>query len=486
MNKRDFGTVAAFITLIVACLCIYLFDPSSSSYIFFAVALILFFIAIKYCLDDLNERVVLFCFLCCLFTFLLSGQIASKLYGKYAQFSAEIENNTDICLFLSVVGLMIGYMVAKRWKWRFTLRRNRTGSLYSYDGPYAKLIRRISLYLFYATFALWFFLLVRRVLFVISNSYSAYYLGYSSGMPVIFVDVANMAPSSLFIFLATMPSRKEVKLPVFIYLVYSLGSILTGRRISFVIGLMLIFCYFMIRNRIRKEGEPLWITKKTMVMICLALPVLLMGLYLYEYVRSSMHSGSYDDYTPIVGFFVRQGVSINVIKYAQRFQSSLLDGAYYSLYNTVKLISKSFLGRLLGMETGYSYGGQTVDTALHSNYLADFVSYLSIPTLYLQGGGLGSCYIAELYVDFGFVGVLLGNVLYGWLLYRFYQGALTRKSIWALGLGFVILTSLMKAPRATFDSFLGDLLSFSTIGTVLFIWLAAYVVRRIQKTVEIV
>ena len=40
------------------------------------------------------------------------------------------------------------------------------------------------------------------------------------------------------------------------------------------------------------------------------------AMYLFEYIRSNNYVGHANDYSPIVGFFVRQGTSVNAVKYA--------------------------------------------------------------------------------------------------------------------------------------------------------------------------
>lgn len=90
--------------------------------------------------------------------------------------------------------------------------------------------------------------------------------------------------------------------------------------------------------------------------------------------------------------------------------------AYYSLYNTLKWLSDSWIDHLLNLNLNFEFGRQSLETAISGTYLADFVSYNANPTTYLTGMGYGSCYLEELYVDFGYIGVFLGNVIYGILL----------------------------------------------------------------------
>ena len=127
--------------------------------------------------------------------------------------------------------------------------------------------------------------------------------------------------------------------------------------------------------------------------------------------------------------------------------------AYYSLYNTLKWLSDSWIDHLLNLNLNFEFGRQSLETAISGTYLADFVSYNANPTTYLTGMGYGSCYLEELYVDFGYIGVFLGNVIYGILLCVLLKNAVNRGNIWRIAIGLFMIDAIFKAPRATFDAF---------------------------------
>lgn len=82
--------------------------------------------------------------------------------------------------------------------------------------------------------------------------------------------------------------------------------------------------------------------QKSLIKICILIPILLITMYLFEYVRSGDYVGNASNWSPIVGFFVRQGTSINVIKYTDLFFDRLNPDAHYSLYNTIRWLQNSF------------------------------------------------------------------------------------------------------------------------------------------------
>ena len=64
------------------------------------------------------------------------------------------------------------------------------------------------------------------------------------------------------------------------------------------------------------------------------------------------------------------------------------------------------------------YSGQTVETALYGKDFGAALTYFVMPHNYLAGVGMGTSYIAELFHDFGYIGVVLINILYGCIFAR--------------------------------------------------------------------
>ncbi len=87
---------------------------------------------------------------------------------------------------------------------------------------------------------------------------------------------------------------------------------------------------------------------------------------------------------------------------------------FVSLHNTKSvLFENAILRKMLDIRV---YNGNSIENALYGHSLAHRLSYLEYGDYYLQGHGVGSCYIAELYHDFGVIGVMAGNYIYGYIL----------------------------------------------------------------------
>lgn len=437
---------------------------------------ILFAYGILYCFDSFYDNIFFLCFLLCFFTFLLGGQVINRIVPVYGfTFSDEIEKHTDVLLLISLFGLLIGYILMDK----LGNKRKCNQEIFDYNNRDFFNIRYISKILFYATYIFWIITLLDSILYVFQEGYTNYYLYYLSRIPAIIRQLAYICPMALFIFLSTMPRKKEAIKPILMYAAYLVLSLGTGRRIYFMTGILIIFAYALLRNAVNPEDKP-WVPRKGIIGIIVAIPVLLVFMYLFEYIRSEGSVGKASDYSPLVGFFVRQGTSINVIKYTEYFKDRLNSEAHYSLYNLIKWLQGrgGFFNKLFGLNFDFEIGKQSVLTATMGTNLADFVSYNANRTSFLSGMGYGSCYIAELYVDYGYVGVFIGNIIYGVLLCALLKKSPRDHRIWWTALGFFIIDLLFKAPRATFDAFLGQSLYIECWGTILAVYIANLIVKK--------
>lgn len=225
--------------------------------------------------------------------------------------------------------------------------------------------------------------------------------------------------------------------------------------------------------------------KKGIWAICLCVPILMGAMYLFEYIRSNNYVGHANDYSPIVGFFVRQGTSVNAVKYAELYKNNLDSEAHYSLYNILRWLQNSPFNSLFNLNLDFSFGNQSLSTALHGTYLADFVSYYANSYGYAVGTGYGSCYFEELYIDYGYIGVFIGNIIYG-LTFRLLSKIISDgKNVWKIAVGLFMLNSLFQAPRSTFDAFVGRLLYPEFWAPIIIIWGLAYLTSKSKHKIVI-
>lgn len=315
-----------------------------------------------------------------------------------------------------------------------------------------KIIRSITKIFYLATYIFYLYVVIDKALFVINNSYYEYYINYERNIPFIIVAIAAMTPYFFYLFLATLPSKKKA-MPMFILqIIYAILSLFTGRRTDFVLNMLFIVIYIIFRHYYNK-GEEEWIKKKQVVIAIILSPFFLVGLFLFNYLRFGKPISGFAFLEILLGFFQQQGFSSSVIRLGLYHQDVLRDDTYYSFFGLVKFFRTNTLMNLFyNPQYDFSYVGNNVGLALKGNSLAHTLSYYTLKG-YLSGSGVGSCYIAELYHDFGYLGISIGNIIYGaiitiinslWMRVKKY-------SVWVTAIGFSLIESFLKAPRWNFD-----------------------------------
>ena len=121
----------------------------------------------------------------------------------------------------------------------------------------------------------------------------------------------------------------------------------------------------------------------------------------------------------------------------------------------------------------------TAQFALESHSFDAMLSYLTIPKQFLQGNGTGSSFIAELFADFGYVGVATGSLVYGCLFKRFQ--VLNNRNWLATTIKLFIFFTMLSAPRASYDGFIAEILNVNHILYVFLIYLLASNNRKKYK-----
>lgn len=114
-----------------------------------------------------------------------------------------------------------------------------------------------------------------------------------------------------------------------------------------------------------------------------------------------------------------------------------------------EFLRSGILGRILGIPI---YHGNTIEHALYGGSFTHALGYVVLGTSYLAGYGPGSSYIAELFYDFSYMGVIIGSVIYSWLFVNISNIAGKPPFIFSICLS--VLTQLLWAPRSSFSGFI--------------------------------
>ncbi|MBR0195474.1 MAG: O-antigen polysaccharide polymerase Wzy family protein [Paludibacteraceae bacterium] len=424
---------------------------------------------VLYSLRNIQERLLLLLLQVTLFTFLMTRLMLPEIFttsyisedatGTIRTFAPDTIRFIYTTLSLSICSSFAGYaMIAQKSDEALTL--------YDTSTAYVEKIRLISKILSYGCAAFYSLLFVEKMLFVIQNGYFEMYAEFDSQMPGVVHKLASLYKPLLFLFLATFPDKREARIPLLFYFVVELLSLGTGSRTVFMLALLFLIFYLMLRNRISPDDP--WLTRKHMLVILAGAPILLVGMFLIDFIRAGREMINGELFDMFVNFFYQQGTSAQVIGLSYEM-NDILGNRIFSFGQIIDNFNKNFVFQLMG--TAVEYRPQTEEMAMYGHSLSNTISYYQMYNSFLSGVGLGTSYIAEVWHDFGYIGLILWNMLYGIVLAYIPRWA--EKGLWPCAFGLIMLTDILYAPRGHAGAFLNVFLSVTILFTFLFIHLLA-------------
>lgn len=415
-----------------------------------------------YAVLQFKKRFVFLCFNLTFFTFLVSQMMLSdlKLSSSFEQiftsnFSDEIKMHIFSCLFLSLISVFWGYHYCENKQHR------KHYQTYNFTGNKILKLREISKKFMYFFLIFAFIENLEKAFHVQQAGYESYYTDFHSQLPFFVFRLAHFYELCVFLFLATLPPKKEVIKPLVIFFAIGCMSMGYGQRNGFVLNALFVAIYFVFRDFKKFYGaKDVWITRKLKYFVILGVPFLLIFLVVFGAARvNEKVDANLGVMDLILGFFYTQGTSYRIIGYDIEFANQFPSSFPYSLGYFVDLYQQNYFFKLLGVYP--TYESHTMEAALYGHNYGDVITYLFNSTAYLNGAGLGSCYIAEIYHDFRFFGVIVLNMLYGVIMASLNRYAL--KSVWTLFLFFCVILNVLYAPRAAALTFLSEIVTISFI-----------------------
>lgn len=419
-----------------------------------------------YCIKSIYKRSSLLAFLFTFSLFILSREILEHYFNYPADdtFSNVINQHLYVSAFLSLFSVWVAYFFAEKSSgnrsFKATLRDENQSQL--------KTIKRLSLILFYSSIPFVIFTNIYVTIFVSTLGYYSYYTEFSSvlnGNPVLYAisKMGIVMDASFCFFVATFPTKKEFKRPGLFYLMVLLSSIGVGQRSALLLGVaLLVFIFFTMQDARPKEQ---WVKKSYFLYGLLLLPIIaLWGVY----VNMRRFNTTIDEdvlRNSLSNFFYDQGVTGYVVKRAYQYENLIPKNQVY----TLEFLHSGLPAIITGQKV---YQGNTLAHATKGGSFTHSLGYAIMGQAYLNGGGTGSSYVAELYYDLGYFGIVLGSMLYGLLLSQFYT--LYRRNVLTRAILLLIFTKLLWAPRASYTGFISYLLSPVTIAVLLGIYLIGY------------
>lgn len=421
------------------------------------VVMILWISILLYSIRNLSKRSALFAFIISFFTFLLGRFLVESIadvlptdyFNIFIDFSSGTIQFIYKALIVSLATVFIGYIIGEQSNIKPTKDSSRS--------PYYNEIRKLSKFLVYFTFTFYILEIIERIYFVGINGYFEYYASFSQHLPYLVYKFSSFFVYSVFLYLATLPDKKDAKKIIILYLLASLFKMLIGARGAIIYPLFLVLIYCFIRTN--KDPNDPWITSKGKTILVVSAPIICLLMSVVAILRNGETLTDIAFWDSIKSFFYKQGTSYQIIGFVYDSKSSIPQDQIYSIGTIFHIFDGSIVGRMLGVD--HQLVSQTAEYALKGDELGSFITYLYNPTLYLRGGAYGSCYIAEAYADLGWIGIVLSSMTVGYLLSKVNNW--TIKNVWGATITFFMIISLIRAPRGSAFAFWGEVLDLNLI-----------------------
>lgn len=425
---------------------------------------------IVFSLFNIKENIVFLVFNITFFTLLLSGNLISMLSNEvwYNKFDKEIEKNTLLLLYLSLICIWFGNRIYRWYKNYIEKYRKYKKIKNDFFDEEIVGIRKFLKIMFFATLVPAIIMVIEEIIFINQNAYVDLHTKFASKIPFLIQKLANTNFTFLMLYLSTFPKRKDSLIVTGIYCIYLIATIFTGGRGSFVIGIIVFIIYYIYRQYTFKEK---YINKKVIIIMGIVGIVVIIFLSSYNVWRNKATIENFNLINQFKQFFIDQSGSVNLISYVQKYKDQLPD--------TNKNYTFGILINVLLNNNEYISKTNTENTALYGNNLGATLSYLVMKSAFLRGHGLGTQYIAELYVDFSYAGVIVYNIILGFGLSAIMN--IRKENYIGFAIGLNLISNLIYLPRQFAMGWCTYLMSSTIILSVILTFGVSRIIRRRLK-----
>jgi len=383
-----------------------------------------------------------------LFVFFLSRPAIANFYDTgWTVWNDGIVEKGLLLVFVSEIALFAGSVIVKQPN---RVERLQIRKSVNYDES----IQRILLIIVLLTAVLSAYSTMKNYMHFSALNYEALYVSSNSRDNALIRASATMFPYAVFMYLATIPSKKNSLIVLAVYVALGLPTFMLGNRASLVLRIAFVVAYFFIRDYTDGLHSERWISKPLKIgfIVFVAFSIVFLGAF--NYYRAGLNPNSETNIPIMLDFFYRQGTTFDTVCQGLQYQSDIMKlphSAGYSFGPVYDTVVHSTLSQAL-FNTGSLGSGNSINMVMNGNSLAHKLSYIVLgEASYLAGHGRGSSYLLETYYDGGFALVALFSFVAGAYLSNINR--LVQKGKWFVNIIVIsTLSRIFYIPRAsTFD-----------------------------------
>jgi oligosaccharide repeat unit polymerase len=386
------------------------------------------------------------------FDVLLLGRVYVSYFGHYRQMLVLLETDSYAKLFVALRMIIVSlFCVYLAYRLAGPIFHKRETAIQE-DGiksvkinPVGPIIRQLSVAVLLVSSIAFFYTLFQTVLIVLKHGYLNSFTN-TTRIPSSISRLSMFFIPAFAVFLATLPNKKQMKLPLAIYGLYMVTSIFTGRRNMLVTEALMLIIYFVMRDNLLERNKRV-LKKKTVVYMGIMGIAAMYLLQLFAIVRAGITDANKNLGAMIVSFFDSQGASFRVvIQTVNNIHLFNPSTSYqYLFYPFERFVHNNVITRSLFGLTPIIEVQNDVFVKTTHNY-AHALTYAVDPERYLSGGGFGTSYVAEAYIAYGILGVILVSLMVG-LIFRFFSSMLTRSWV-AIACCLLAIKDFVYIPRS--------------------------------------
>ena len=194
-----------------------------------------------------------------------------------------------------------------------------------------------------------------------------------------------------------------------------------------------------------------WIGRFEKFLLGVGTPVLMLAMGALNYIRDGASVKGTSISGLLVDFLYKQSTSFGALSKGFLYHSALPTREFrnFTFGPIIEYFTRGSLGNTLLGTTPFANTSNSLELALESNSFAHNISYIAMNKDYLGGHGIGSSYIIEVFTDYGFIGLIIANLLLGMLFVSLVNSMYTDKTLRVI-LSLVILGNLFFMPRSSF------------------------------------
>ena len=469
-----------FLLTILSCLTailkgiIYIYT-NSIQVLLFTVLLVLVS-SILYTFNNLRYYIIHLLFYITIFIFLVSRPTIDYFKnGVLNTYQVDAYRFAFISVIISLVGLTIGGLLVSK-KERVINNYNKNEERKNW----VSYIRKTSLSVFIVSYPFYLIRLIERLIYRMNFSYYEYYANFKSELPYFTYILSTFVVYAMCIYLATKPKKFYSALVLGAFVFANVINLLVGTRNPFVLSVIFAFLYYFIRNQEEKDK---WIGLKEKLVLYIGAPLMMVAMGLLNYVRDDAEINKTGVFDILLDFIYKQGTSFGVLTRGYLYESNLPIKEFrnYTFSPIIEYFSKGNLAILFGGRP-FTATNNSMELALQSDRYPHNISYIVMKEEYLEGHGIGSSYIMEIYTDYGLAGVFLFSILLGILFILMMRIAYSGK-ILLFGMTLLVLNNLFFMPRSSFSESFFSLFTLQFWGIIIVIFVSAGLLKNNIKYV---